>query len=834
MSYISVQGENGQQIEFSDMALFEESKNSFRFNDELLRRVKENQVAGRAPFDGIDFPRGRLGNQGMSRLFFCSSEGERDIFNDALQDQIDNHWKDSKTTELFDFVNKISQSNHSDKFMQPVYESVNRHKYSENFMEKIPVTTMVLLDDYVYRNNKDYKREDSILWCADSENIGKSSVESEAAQAVTRVVAELSKRGASAEIKSLIPAMAKADLHTLNNEQKNNIFTAIERCGKEYSKKYLQQARIVNLTPELFVHKENMTLEDVRFFDYRGNTGERQLDQYQLLRMAPEDNKAAQVIRTQMAVEIFIEKAKQKADDINVANGYVEDNDLLNGIKQNPEVIKTMGVQVPHRLKDIISQDKELSQHPDLKFFVFGRRLNGSFGSDKDKYVPRGLAEFETSLQDIAAYGFNAGYGVEIVTDKVREILDEYKKVDIEKRYTNMLESVQIRETCENLEKENSELEAWGRGPGFREDQCQKYGMSNDDIFRMARDKALGKDVAPITYEQNETKGVARLFMKKSAKIEEANENKAKKEFFDAVNKYIDDFSIQIGKEPLAKDLLSQYSSLEEIKEKVQKNDIYLQDDNNRRKRDYYCSEHDREAVIKGKEAFNRLQEAYKAAQQKLEQQLAAKMQAHTSSGVKDMEQGTGFDTMAVKAKLRRQSPKLSVQELYAKINQIRTEGKYTSEIKIKNMPKEEVKQAEQPVQQQQQMKWTDNNIKLSLPDDLYSKNKHIQEAIDLVRNNKYENIDVLLADKENFGKLPKYAQRVAHQLYVGINHTKLWRTQNQATQWCKLAVRNGEKAAKEQANKIRGLGKAASAQVTKRGVSNTAMRQAIQNSAGR
>ena len=89
------------------------------------------------------------------------------------------------------------------------------------------------------------------------------------------------------------------------------------------------------------------------------------------------------------------------------------------------------------------------------------------------------------------------------------------------------------------------------------------------------------------------------------------------------------------------------------------------------------------------------------------------------------------------------------------------------------------------------------------LPADLKSKNPHIQKAIDLVRSEKYESFEAMQADKENFGKLPKYAKDTAKVLFASSHNGTGWDTEKKKAAYAKSVVRKAEACVKAGLNKL-------------------------------
>lgn len=826
MSYITIQNENGEMIECSSVKIFEDQKNAYRFSQELEKMILQNNEAGREPFSGIDFPQGQISREFESVNLAAIRQSE--VFRSAMEKQLDKHINSDKTKEFFNFVNNVVSVGNTkytnedrlagrakgrdDTILKTIYDVFDRHYFSEKFVENVPLTTAVLLDDYALRTKGELKHDNSVLMNM-SEEKANGEIQANVAQAMMRVVEERGRHWYFRETVKLMPAFINSDLRQLDERQKNKLFEVVSRCGDKYKEEYISKAKVGNLTGEMFLSKENITKEDLSEFAkvYRQYNGS--FSQYLFLTRAKPENESAANIRGALSLDIVI-----NGDD--AEKSKISDNDLLNGIRQNPEKVKALGAKIPKRILDVITQDSDLQQNPDFKFLAFSNENNkfviGSKLSDKDS-IPNGISEVKTVLQEISKQGFNSGYGVELVLGKVKGLLDKYEELDVDGVYNRMQEHIEAKKVYDKVSLENEELRSWGMGPGLDEAKCQKYGLSNAEIFKMARDKALGKDVAPLKYEIKETKGISRLFMSKQQKQQEEANNKAGVEFFESVESYMKDF-LRRTENKQSKEILEKYSSLDEIRTVCDKQRAYL-DDNYEFKYDKW-TEKGIENVAKAKDTYHELGGLYKEAKQTLERQISIQRQAHTTSGIKDIEQNTGFDAMTVKSEIRKENPNFTVQELYAEINRIRAEGKYNSEINVKETS---------IVAEAVENTAIKEKIKFVYPKDLSSKNEQIQKAIDLVRNGKYENVDALFADKENFGVLPKYAQQAAHQIYASVNNSTSWSSQAKIDNFCKLAVRNAEKAAKEQANKMRGLGKDPVKKVVKREVSKDMVRQAVQ-----
>ena len=137
--------------------------------------------------------------------------------------------------------------------------------------------------------------------------------------------------------------------------------------------------------------------------------------------------------------------------------------------------------------------------------------------------------------------------------------------------------------------------------------------------------------------------------------------------------------------------------------------------------------------------------------------------------------------------------------------------------------PKEEVK-APEPVKEPEAkpaVKAPEEKKVYPLPENLSSKNESVQKAIDMVKSGQYKTAEEMTADKENFGKLPKYAQQAAKMLYASAHNSTEWDTQAKKDKYAKFVVQKAEKTALDIK---RGLVKTSTSIVKKTTVSKEAM----------
>ncbi len=143
-------------------------------------------------------------------------------------------------------------------------------------------------------------------------------------------------------------------------------------------------------------------------------------------------------------------------------------------------------------------------------------------------------------------------------------------------------------------------------------------------------------------------------------------------------------------------------------------------------------------------------------------------------------------------------------------------------EVKVEQ-PKEEVKASEQVKEPDAKpaVKAPEEKKIYPLPENLSSKNESVQKAIDMVKSGQYKTAEEMTADKENFGKLPKYAQQAAKMLYASAHNSTEWDTQAKKDKYAKFVVQKAEKTALDIK---RGLVKTSTSIVKKTTVSKEAM----------
>jgi hypothetical protein len=171
------------------------------------------------------------------------------------------------------------------------------------------------------------------------------------------------------------------------------------------------------------------------------------------------------------------------------------------------------------------------------------------------------------------------------------------------------------------------------------------------------------------------TQGLKGMFMKKGEKEAELKGIEEKKQAYAAANKFIEDFAKKYQDEPLLKDITSRKDIVEAREKAYEESQHY--------ERGGY-SDFEKTRNAEKIADFEKLDALYQAAQGKIESQLHAEVElkqtAHETSGIKDAENNTGIDMLAIKSKIRNKTPNsqdMSPRELYTVMMKMRGLGKF-------------------------------------------------------------------------------------------------------------------------------------------------------------
>lgn len=513
--------------------------------------------------------------------------------------------------------------------------------------------------------------------------------------------------------------------------------------------------KITELSWTDFEHLPDLTLNQVREFCSSRGLGKRDIDIYDLL---ASKNIFADV-RADLAVSCIAQAVKEgKADFQNreYELGKLKYADIIAGYKKYPDALKELGVNMPDVVAIALNKDSSFDENADVKFVV--------------KTMATNADTYEQSMQQIAEKGFKAGYGAEKMVYKF-------------KKYLNNLEK---------LKAVHQELDA------FRNEAIKRIGrifspelnISAQSVVDAALAKAHGENYTPFRPEKRVSILKGFIIGWKNRAVKNAaikkQEQKCK-----AVNKLVDEFAERCKKSSVLHD----YKNYADIKR-------YL---NSGKTADDY------------EKLSAKFLTLYQNACKTLLKQTETARTAYKTSGLYNTENDVGIDVIAAKAEVREKNQKISVRELYEKSGLIATK----SPEKVKDVAaglsvkEKQIAKEEQEVKEEQDVKKEGNTnnkeVKNSvpakklypLPENLKSKNPHIQKAIDLVRSDKYATFEEMKADKENFGKLPRYARDTARMLFATSHHSTEWDTERKKAAYAKRVVLQAEASVKAGLNKL-------------------------------
>ena len=650
MSYISIKDKNGNDVEIKTaedlLSLGEGTRGFLKYRDAMLEKIRENKAQNKAPFDDIDFPDCSQKNFGWNYgLFLEIGDPNGEEFQKAMTEQIQEH----NSSELEKFV--VAQD------IPPKWPTGMEKGLLQTFsreQEEKSLDAVIAASRYVYENPKE--RYMSLEWYGPDyikKRIMRGDTLSKKSVGDLSVMIQNPHRNcqlSDSTIRALAPALMEADMSGLDNNSKQKIEDLIlQKTGMDKTT-YLSKSKARNLSMESFWQKPNMTIEDAKEFVKNIN-----LTAYDFLKRAPKENESVASVRGQLAVE---EIAK---------NGYdytkFNDEDVIRGYKDNPEALKAFGANVDSSLLNLVAKEETIKNNPDFKFLIEAQRLTDG-----------NISSAENSLKEIAEKGLNAGFGADFITSKVGAFLDA-RRVGREELLKEHEEGLQKEARAQKIK---DEYETYNAIKNSLEAVCagdSKDYVSADEVLRLACEKRAGKDVKPFVCEDEPTKGVKGLFMKKSSKEAEAQDIAHKKQAYAAANKFIEDFAQKYKNEPL----IEKFDSYDKLKEEWRK--AYSARDSREGQYKYYAKPANEERIA----FYEKIEGLYQAAQGKIQEQMHAEVglrqTARETSGVKDAQNGVGVDILALKEKVRKNAPEgkdMPVRSLYDTVSQMHGLGKTT------------------------------------------------------------------------------------------------------------------------------------------------------------
>lgn len=824
--------------------------------------IEENRRNGKAPLDGIELDVPRTKGDGDFRRELRFAYFGSQIFKDALKEQIRTPKVDHAQALNFFYKNCVIltdglvsdyksfkngdpiQYNRAQlEEIRSVENSISRVIYGESLSRKI------LLE-------KDLSGE---AWMTRAAIIGETYLHldefkgksiSKGYLLNSQVLAEIFSKNDSWLNRNAAYLASQSDMSRLDDKLKDKVVYYLD-SGQDTE--FINTTDVKNLSLNSFAKRENLTIEDAeKFCGYilynrdRPNADPKQASAGETYRFL-KDKKIHSKLYGQLAVLTVTEShgKEQYWKDLDLRN--LSSEDLLQGYKDNPEALKKLGMSMPSFVVEAVKNDPIFANDSDVKYVI---QSKVHYLSDET---------LTKSLEEIANKGLSAGYAAESVVARAQRWLD-FDKENIESKRRRCQEDLEQCQKVEEAQKTYNELDS------FYEEYREKFNSLKSprnkegvkdiefySVMQAAMDKAHGKEVKPFSYEEDKVGFWQGLKMGKAKKESKNEDIDTKIKLCEDANKIVEEFS-QRFKEPALADV----NTPSELRIKIDK---AYQDKNG-----YYPNREWIQKTIETEiEPFDKMSALYKKAGEKIGYEVSIAREAQTSSGITSIETNANVDVLAQKAQLRQNNSEMSVQDLYAKTRDIYNQEKYhetplkekepksepvkaepakeaevkapepeiktpevktveekAPEVKVEQ-PKEEVK-APEPVKEPEAkpaVKAPEEKKVYPLPENLSSKNESVQKAIDMVKSGQYKTAEEMTADKENFGKLPKYAQQAAKMLYASAHNSTEWDTQAKKDKYAKFVVQKAEKTALDIK---RGLVKTSTSIVKKTTVSKEAM----------
>lgn len=812
--------------------------------------IEENRRNGKAPLDGIELDVPRSTENRELRRNLRSVYLESKTFQNALRTQVRSSRADCKQALNFFYGNYVyltenlskacengdvyadSQVKEIEKMEEAISE---RAMVSESWIKDLSGEALMIRAAVGDRINNDVDIQDLAGKTVSKEFLSSSRALNDA---FSRSNYDFGSKRIAAYVAS------QSDMSMCDDKLKDKVVENLRsKDNKNLAKEFINTTDVKNLSLNSFAKRENLTIEDAeKFCGYAYSHSNPKQASARKTYTFLKDKKIHSKLYGQLAVLTVTESHGKEQYLQNLSS-----EDLLQGYKDNPEALKKLGMSMPSFVAEAVKNDPIFANDSDVKYIIQSKVL---YLSDET---------LTKSLEEIANKGLSAGYAAESVVAMAQRSLD-FEKENIESKRRRCQEDLEQCQKVEEARKTYNELDS------FYEEYREKFNSLKSprnregvkdiefySVMQAAMDKAHGKEVKPFSYEEDKVGFWQGLKMGKAKKESKNEDIDTKIKLCEDANKIVEEFS-QRFKEPALADV----NTPSELRIKIDK---AYQDKNG-----YYP---DREFIQRRIETeiepFDKMSALCKKAGEKIGYEVSIAREAQTSSGITSIETNANVDVLAQKAQLRQNNSEMSVQDLYAKTRDIYNQEKYhetplkekepksepvkaepakeaevkapepeiktpevktveekAPEVKVEQ-PKEEVK-APEPVKEPEAkpaVKAPEEKKVYPLPENLSSKNESVQKAIDMVKSGQYKTAEEMTADKENFGKLPKYAQQAAKMLYASAHNSTEWDTQAKKDKYAKFVVQKAEKTALDIK---RGLVKTSTSIVKKTTVSKEAM----------
>lgn len=328
---------------------------------------------------------------------------------------------------------------------------------------------------------------------------------------------------------------------------------------------------------------------------------------------------------------------------------------LADAYAANPERLKNLGMEIPGSLADKLFDKPEIANNPDFKFVM---AVKAPWRPEIDK---------QTLLNEVAERGFDAGYGAEAFVSAVRK--------DLEKGRADYESNKKVATNYEANVKRDAELKKEVDIQEGMYNMLCACDMQNRDTIgdmdyvqlqqRMV-DAAMGKEVPPLTCPLKKSSPFKRLFMKKSDKVAEDKRIAEEQAVYARINAQTAEFVAKYANSPLLPPTAGGPAS--ELDEQLRTK----RDEISRLQWPITNYKYNKEQINTAIQTYEKLEASCQKASNKLDYQYNVQKDARETSGTKDVQYDSDFNTLAEKEKLRAEHPEMSARELYGALRQMR------------------------------------------------------------------------------------------------------------------------------------------------------------------
>lgn len=662
MSYLSAVTDKGENITFNT----EESlvnpngmggqSYDWLFREALIKKVQENEAAGKSAFADIDFP----DLSAPTKNYYAAGAAMEILTDKRLKDKLLDYLADSKNNpepllkfinggmEAFDFLGWSTKKTLNDVVHNALKRRVN---FGTNWLNGVPLETLVR--DAAASERDPLLNYVSADWMAKRLAAGEK-VTCKTASSLTDMLKN--SWNTSRLSKELLPLLQTADVSKLSDEEKNRLAQMVQGQHLISSQRYYDFVPAGNLAFADLTKRSNVTFAEVADNYHLHHSKADSEDNDKLYMFNAMKDVYRQGEATAAYKKLYENLLLDCYESGRLREGWnFERSSAANAYAANPERLQKLGMNIPVELVVHLLKKTEITDSPNFKFVL----------GCKSKDYPNWKFDKVAALNEVAEKGFGAGYAAEAFVSSIKKELDEgkslndFRKKAVAENHNNNAENIKLGREIEILR----EMERM-----MRECCNQKYNnytnkkaVDIDDVELQRRmlDAAMGKRVPPLVCSAKKSSGLKRMFMSKRDKTAEDKLVAAEHAAYDAVNKLTAQFAHDFANSPLLpKDAQSPASYLynarrdRELKSQDLSQSIRLFESRNAER-------------LSEINAYDSLEAAYQKAAAKLEYQYNLQKEARETSGVKDAEYDSDFNSLEEKEKLRAEHPEMSARELY-------------------------------------------------------------------------------------------------------------------------------------------------------------------------